>query len=100
MLTRLCLLFACILLLPSCAPKLTQEGSGIQLVDTKDNCKYISVVTGSYGNGTSTAGDAEGAMNEVRNKAAEAGGNALKVLNIDSDHMDTTVVAEALRCGS
>lgn len=101
MLTRLGFFVLCSILLSACAvPKLTKDGSGVQLVDTreKDNCQYLGVVTGSFGLGSDGAEDAEGAMNEVRNKAAEKGGNALKVLNIDSNRNFTSVVGELLMC--
>ena len=86
------------LLLSSCSiVTLTPEGSGIQLVETRGNCTYIGVVAGSN-HMSSSAKDAEGAMNEVRNKAAEVSGNAIKILDIDSGDGTTTVVAEALSC--
>jgi uncharacterized protein YbjQ (UPF0145 family) len=48
--------------------------------------------------GNSTAHDAEGAMNELRNKAASYGANAVRVINIDSSPVVTTAVGEALNC--
>ncbi len=44
------------------------------------------------------AHDAEGAMNEIMNKAAKAGANAIRVVNIDSNIDTTVVVGEALNC--
>lgn len=37
-------------------------------------------------------------MNELRNKAAAMGANAVKIVNVDSNSEVTTAVAEALHC--
>ncbi len=48
--------------------------------------------------GNSTAHDTEGAMNQVRNKAANLGANAIRILNVATTVEVTTVAAEALAC--
>ena|GEM_PF-864886 len=87
-------------LLQSCVVGLNKYGASVRSVQDKINykCKFITTVTGSGSWGTSSAHDAEGAMNEIRNRVAEVGGNAFKILNIDSDAFTSTVVAEALKC--
>ena len=93
-------LVALALSIQGCIVSPTKEGNSIRLVDNqKDyNCKYVATVTGSGSMGWTTAHDAEGAMNEVRNKAASAGANAIRVVNVDSDLETSVVVAEALAC--
>lgn len=83
-----------------CAVQLTQEGSAVRLVDDKDGCEFVGTVAGSNAMGVSTAQDAEGAMNDLRNKAAEMGANAIRMINVDSTAESTTALAEALRCPS
>ena len=62
--------------------------------EQKQDARYLGIVTGSFSFGWSSAGDAEAAMNEVRNKAAELGGNAIYIVSSDSNPFTTTVVAE------
>jgi uncharacterized protein YbjQ (UPF0145 family) len=83
-----------------CIVKPTLESKSIRIVDkqTDYKCKFITTVTGSGSMGWTTAHDAEGAMNEVRNDAAKAGANAIRIININSDMDTTVVVAEALKC--
>jgi len=84
----------------ACSIGLTREGEAVRLVSDKEReqCKFIGVVAGSMSAGASTAHDAESAMNEVRNKAAQIGANGLRVLGINSNVAASTVTAEALRC--
>lgn len=88
------------LLLAGCAASLTTGGSQIRLVDKQSDykCKFVGTVAGSNSMGNTTAHDAEGAMNELRNKAAKLGANSVRVINIDSSVLVTTVVGEALIC--
>ena len=83
-----------------CAASLTQQGTKVRLIDkqTDYKCTFVGTVTGSNSMGNTTAHDAEGAMNELRNKAAQQGANAVRVINIDSTAMQTTAVGEALNC--
>ncbi len=84
----------------SCVVQPTAESKAVRLVDkqTDYKCKFITTVTGSGSMGWTTAHDAEGAMAEVRNDAAKAGANAIRVVNIDSNMQTSVVVAEALNC--
>ena len=81
-----------------CAVQLTPEGSSVRLVSDNAECDFIGTVSGSNSMGSTTAHDADGAMNDLRNKAAVMGANAVKIINIDSDMDATTAVAEALDC--
>jgi uncharacterized protein YbjQ (UPF0145 family) len=84
------------LLLTGCATVGTEAGYAVRPItnEQKINAKYLGIVTGSFSFGWSTAEDADGALNEVRNKAAELGGNAIYIVSSDSDSFTTTVVAE------
>lgn len=88
------------MLLGGCIVSPTQEGNAVRMVDKQSDykCKFVTTVTGSGSMGWTTAHDAEGAMNEVRNRAAKAGANAIRVVNIDSNMETSVVVAEALNC--
>ncbi len=87
-----------IILLLGCATQLTTEGTSVRVVGDQVECVFVGTVSGSNSMGNSTADDAEGAMNDLRNKAAEMGANAVRIINVDSDMYSTTAVAEALRC--
>lgn len=92
---------AWLLFVISCGISLTREGAEVRVVtegQKEKYCQFISIVTGSMSMGASTSHDAESAMNEVRNKVARAGGNAMRIIKSDSDIFATTVVAEALKC--
>ncbi len=86
--------------LAGCATALTPQGSSVRLVDNQANyqCVFVASVAGSNSMGNSTAHDAEGAMNQVRNKAANLGANAVRVINVSTTVEVTTVVGEALDC--
>lgn len=92
--------FGFLVIISGCAASLSQQGSQVRLVDkqTDYSCVFVATVTGSNSMGNSTAHDADGAMNELRNKAASYGANAVRVINIDSSAMVTTAVGEALNC--
>jgi uncharacterized protein YbjQ (UPF0145 family) len=95
--TRLLVLMSIFLVL-GCATQLTPEGSSVRLVSDNAECDFVGTVSGSNSMGSSTAHDADGAMNDLRNKAAVMGANAVKIINVDSDSEATTAVAEALDC--
>lgn len=92
------LLLAPIIAVFGCATQLTLEGTSVRLVNDNDECEFVGTVTGSNSMGMSTAHDAEGAMNTLRNKAATMGANAIRIINVDSNSEVTTAVAEALLC--
>ena len=89
-----------LLLLTGCATALTESGSSVRLVQMQSdhNCEFVATVTGSNSMGNSTAHDAEGAMNQLRNKAANMGANAVRVISVSTTAETTTTVGEALNC--
>ena len=86
----------------SCSTSLTTAGSKIKLLseNQKSTCQSVGVVTGSSNAGASPGHNAENAMNEVRNKAAELGGNALEVIGTTASGSAQTVIGEAFICES
>ncbi|MDA7648407.1 DUF4156 domain-containing protein [Alphaproteobacteria bacterium] len=62
------------------------------------SCKFIQVVEASEMWGNSEAGDRRSAINKLRNKVSDVGGNAFTVDRFDSSVIQSVVQAEALRC--
>ncbi len=83
-----------------CATALTESGTKVRLVQMQSDfdCSFVGTVTGSNSMGNTTAHDAEGAMNQLRNKAANIGANAVRVLSVSFSEAVTTTVGEALNC--
>jgi uncharacterized protein YbjQ (UPF0145 family) len=90
----------CAVLIAGCAHQLTQGGQRVRLVDRQSDrqCEFIGTVTGANALGNTKAHDSQGAMNQMRNYAAEMGANAVRVLNVDVTYGETNVIGEALRC--
>ena len=86
--------------LTGCATALTPQGASVILVESRaDNqCSFIGTVSGSNTMGMSMAHDADGAINQMRNKASHVNANAVRVISINSNESGTTAVGEALRC--
>lgn len=79
----------CILLIfAGCAAtELTTGGQKVRVTNTEpgNDCEFLGVVTGSQGNAitgewTSNENLETGAINDLRNKAAEMGGNLILIL--------------------
>ena len=87
-------------LLSGCATQLTMQGQQVRTIDKQSDykCKFIGTVTGSNSMGNTKAHDSQGAMNEMRNSAAEIGANAVRLLNLDVTLGETTALGEALKC--
>lgn len=100
MISKLIVLLSTVVLIAGCATALTEPGSKVRLVqDQSDHdCTFVASVTGSNSMGNTTAHDAEGAMNQLRNKAAELGANAVRVISVSTTQQVTTTVGEALSC--
>lgn len=99
-----------LLLLIGCAytKPLTPKGGTIRVVSEKDRddaCRIIDVVIGAHDFGSDVADDLRSAMNEAKNLVAEKGGNAMRILSVQSvstwigfSSGASTVTAEALKC--
>ena len=94
------LLFTVVIIVNGCATQLTDQGARVRLVDSQANykCEFIATVTGSNSMGNNKAHDSQGAMNEMRNRAAELGANAVRLINLDVTYETTTALGEALKC--
>ena len=89
------------MILSSCAASLSSAGSKIQTVTENQRdccCEFIAVITASEEFGITTGMEARSAMNKARNRVAEVGGNAMRIIDVDSGLWGSTVVAEALKC--
>jgi hypothetical protein len=81
-----------------CAAELTTEGSSVQIVDDKSSCEFLGTVTGFNQGGVSIPHNTEGAMNDLRNKAAQMGANAVKIIDVETVPEGTTTLGESLSC--
>ena len=89
------------LVVSACMATLTPQGATVQPVTDAHKeraCEFLTIVTGSESMGSSTAGDAQSAMNKIRNAVAKAGGNGMRIISTTTDQAATTVTAEALKC--
>ena len=66
--------------------------------DSDFNCEHLGFVSGEGPMGWTTAHDAEGALHEVENKAVRLGGNAIRVINMDSNVTSTVITADVYKC--
>jgi hypothetical protein len=88
------------LTIQSCAAIPTDESKAVRSIDddSENNCKYLGFVSGEGPMGWTTAHAPEGAMNDVNNQAARLGGNAIRVINIDSSVATTVITADVYKC--
>ena len=83
-----------------CTVDLTMEGKGVRLISDiqKEICSSLGTVTGYSELGLLPEDNAENAMNTVRNKTAQLGGNALQVIDVSTLESSSTVIGEAFLC--
>ena len=81
-----------------CTTPLTQNGSTIRIIERKEGYqfKFLGTVSGFDTMGISTGAESGNALNEVRNKAAALGANAIKIVHMQTTFQGTSVTAEAL----
>ena len=85
----------------ACMASLTPQGATVQPVTDAQKeraCEFLTIVTASESMGSSTADDAQSAMNKIRNAVAKAGGNGMRIISTTTHQDATTVTAEALKC--
>ncbi|MCC8380279.1 MULTISPECIES: DUF4156 domain-containing protein [Xenorhabdus] len=107
------LLGASVLLLAGCATnnQLTSAGSGVRFVDTQpgSECQRLGEVAGTQSNWLNGVGSESssmrGAANDLRNKAAEMGGNVIYGVNSPSEGLlnsfiplDSKMVGQVYKC--
>ena len=82
-----------------CAATLSRGGSQVQTVTDEQRdccCTFITVVATGERFNPSPGERAQSALNQARNEVARLGGNAMRVLDIESTHDEVMVVVEAL----
>ena len=91
----------CILLLLSagCAAELTEQGRMVRQIqaDWATKCEFLGVVEASEGGGYDISDNRRGALNTIRNRVSEIGGNAFVITDI-SGRMITFIQADAYKC--
>lgn len=90
-----------VLLLTSCVTSLTPGGKSVEVVTDAQKeraCRSISVIAEGSTWAANDTRDAERAMNKVRNRAAELGGNAIRILKTETGPVTTIVTVEVLNC--
>ena len=83
-----------------CATALAPEADGVRIVETKSeyNCNFVSTIGASDASGLGAEMQSENALNKLRNKAAKAGMNGVRIIHMGPAGSGVTVTAEGLRC--
>lgn len=99
--TQLFALILATVFICSCAASLTQSGARVQTVTDQQRqccCEFITVVATGEHIHPFPDERAQSALNQARNAVAELGGNAMRIIEIDANREEVTVVVEALKC--
>jgi len=91
---------AALLLLAGCAAQLTQKGRMVRQIqpDWATECEFLGVIDASEGSGWDIPDDRRGALNKIRNRVAEMGGNAFVISQSTSNDFRTLIQADAYKC--
>jgi len=86
-------------LVSACVTTLTPKAAEVRIVESKSqyNCTFVSTLSAFNSTGIDPGQQSENAMNELRNKAAQAGMNGVRIIAVDTAR-GATVTAEGLRC--
>lgn len=97
-------LVAVALTLAGCAAKLTPAGARVREVAGADrvrsSCEFLGIIDAVERSGWDLADDRRGAMNQIRNRVAEMGGDAFLLVGSGVDLMGANAQAEAYSCGT
>ncbi len=90
-----------IVFLSGCTVSLTEKGRAVRVInsDQKQSCEYLDTITSSNDEGWDSGDDQMNALNEVKNKAALSGGNAIYILN-SSTSISAIPVGNTVAVGS
>ncbi|MDB3860893.1 DUF4156 domain-containing protein [Paracoccaceae bacterium] len=79
--------------------EVSSQGNMVRQISVRDSneCQHLGVVLGEEMLGWTQAGDRRSALNKVRNKTAELGGNAY-VLNDVTVQFGASAQADAYKC--
>jgi len=91
---------AAVFILAGCAAQLTQKGRMVRQIqpDWATKCEFLGVIDASEGTGWDIAGDRRGALNKIRNKVAEMGGDAFVISQSTSNEFRTLIQADVYKC--
>jgi hypothetical protein len=86
--------------LAGCVTDLTAEAQRVRQLSlaTAERCTFLGPVAGSEYFAWTTGGDAQSALNKVRNEVAKRGGNAFVLTQTVSNDDGTISHADAYRC--
>jgi uncharacterized protein YbjQ (UPF0145 family) len=87
----------------SCATPLTDLGANVRVTNQYQEvsqCKKLVQITSSsnWGGVAATGVGFESAMNQLKNKAAQMGGNAIKTLAISNTMGGTSMIGDVYKC--
>ena len=92
----------CIVMLLSagCAAELTEQGRMVREIrpDWSTKCVFLGVVDAPEGRGYDVSDNRRGALNTIRNRVAQVGGNAYVITDINSNEFRTYIQADAYKC--
>ncbi len=88
------------LLVAGCSTELTQEANTVRQLslESAEKCAFLGPVSGAEYFAWTTGGDAQSALNKVRNEVANRGGNAFVLTQTVSNDGGTVTHADAYRC--
>ena len=84
-----------------CATALTPEAGQIRIVESKSehDCTFVTTLSASDVGGFGPEQQSDNALNKLRNKAAEAELNGVRIIALNAaSGQGATVSAEGLRC--
>lgn len=89
-----------LLLLAACTTELSQEATKVRRIPAAINsgCSFLGPVSGAEYMGMSISDDAESALNQVRNKVAEMGGNSYVINGSSTTYEGSIYQADAYLC--
>jgi len=93
------------MVLAACATPLTERGGLVRELPSgtyasQIDCRFLGVIEAAEGSGLDVGDDRRGALNQIRNQAADIGANAFVVTMDTTTGLRTTVQAEAFHCPS
>ncbi|WP_420449566.1 trypsin-like peptidase domain-containing protein [Candidatus Palauibacter sp.] len=95
--------FASVVSLIGCATGLTRAGSMIREstdLSVRNRCEFIGTIDESERMGAGQGDNRRGALNRVRNRVAELGGDTFLIVSLDTDNSGAYVQAEVYGCGT
>lgn len=94
-------LAATVLLVSSgCVTTLSPDASQVRIVESKSeyDCSFVTTLSASDAGGFGAEQQSDNALNKLRNKAATAGLNGVRIIALNPTPQGAIVSAEGLRC--